>query len=68
MLSNPFHEKNIEIKNIEIMVHNHAGKMLMNTQSDQALIELDLSEIKAGLYFISVKSESRKITEKIIIQ
>ena len=63
MLSNPFHEKNIEI-----MVYDHSGKLIFESKSDQDFIEIDLGEMTAGLYFISVKSETGILTEKIIIQ
>jgi len=52
----------------EILVHNDAGQLLkvLNRSEENDLIEVDLTDLSQGLYFLSVLSSESKLTRKFI--
>ena len=57
---------NFKMKNIEI--YNVVGECIHRQIAKSANLQIDLSEVSNGIYFIQMKSESGVVTHKIIIQ
>jgi hypothetical protein len=55
--------KNIQT---EIEVYSVSGKLLLHSVYDQANIELDLSKLNSGIYFIKLKNSEGTTSQKII--
>ena len=50
----------------EIILTDITGKIFLNKKYKQSVVELDLSELKLGQYFLSIKNDSFITTRKII--
>ncbi len=65
---NPFSDF-IKIENIEeanISLSDITGKVILEKKNCSGNIELQLSNLKSGLYFINIKTKTRTYTHKII--
>lgn len=67
---NPFSDKinidNKETLRLVIKVSDLTGKVLKTKISDQNAITLELNELTAGVYFVSIESESEQAVYKVI--
>jgi hypothetical protein len=51
-----------------ITLLNTLGQIVLTRQTDARSMSLDLLDIKAGIYYLSVESRSAKVTKKIIVE
>lgn len=55
-------------QNSELIITDISGRSLISKKIDSDLEKIDLSELKAGIYFVNIISGSDKISEKIVVQ
>ncbi|MDD3893163.1 MAG: T9SS type A sorting domain-containing protein, partial [Bacteroidales bacterium] len=60
----------ISHKKVVIQIHNSIGQsvMLKETVMDRELLPLNISALKPGLYYITVRFENRIVSKTIILQ
>ncbi len=73
---NPWHEDQFKItgfnasKPVHITIHDQTGKLVLNIKSkfDEEIVIDRANNWKSGLYFISLHTEKKRITQKLIIE
>ncbi|MCP4520767.1 MAG: T9SS type A sorting domain-containing protein [Cytophagales bacterium] len=50
-----------------VVIYNYSGQIQFNESFNQENVQLDLSDLKAGIYFIEVSYNGQIIREKLII-
>ncbi|HET6992249.1 MAG TPA: T9SS type A sorting domain-containing protein, partial [Bacteroidia bacterium] len=66
--SNGIFNLNTKITKGEISIRNILGENIFQSQIINLNSEIDLSDQPNGIYFITVKSETKSFTQKVIIQ
>jgi hypothetical protein len=52
----------------EIILYNNAGQQLLNMNTDETNITIDMSKYSTGIYFLKISNSDQTNTEKIIKQ